>query len=278
MNLMRNIHKATVNTFTLPPHHSTNVYIVGGHADAVLIDPIYAPGNPLDRMLAACNIQSIQFAAVTHPHPDHYGGLDKLIERFGGRVLCHASTGDIFKRSTSDQILHVSGGETVYTADDAIKVLHTPGHSSAHICFYIETQAALFSGDTIVGHGTSIISPPEGNMTDYFNTLNHLATLDIQTIYPAHGPVIDRYAAQRIQWYIAHRKMREERVISALKRGMRSLTDITRQIYREEDYQMHGRDLLPRARRSVLAHLEKLESEGAVVREEQEHEAYYYLT
>lgn len=277
MNLMRNIHIATVNTFTLPPHHSTNVYIIGGQADAVLIDPIYAPGNPLDRMLKACNIKSIQFAAVTHPHPDHYGGLDMLIERFGGRILCHKSIGSGFCRSIAGQILHVSGGETIYTTNNAINVLHTPGHSSAHICFYIESKGALFSGDTIVGHGTSIISPPEGNMADYFNTLYHLAALNIQAIYPAHGPVIDRYAAQRIQWYIAHRKMREERVLAALKRGIRSVTDITRQIYQEEDYQMHGRDLLPRARRSVLAHLEKLETEGAVVKEDKGHQAYYYL-
>jgi glyoxylase-like metal-dependent hydrolase (beta-lactamase superfamily II) len=244
-----------------------------------VIDPIYQAGGPIDAAFAAFGISTIQYAAVTHPHPDHFGGLDTLMNRLGGKLACHRDAADpyLFGLPGTDRIASFSGGETIETTDYQIQVIHSPGHNAAHLCFYIETEGILFSGDTILGHGTSIISPPEGDMADYMQTLAILASLDVRMICPAHGPVIDQGAPERIQWYIAHRRMREERVLAALQQGVSSLSAITRQIYTADDYRMHGAGLLPRAERSVLAHLEKLQKEGLVAKETSTRGTRYYL-
>jgi glyoxylase-like metal-dependent hydrolase (beta-lactamase superfamily II) len=266
MRLNSHIHIATVDTFTLPPHHTTNCYIIGGDGEALLIDPIFESGGTLEACLQENGIRAIRYAAVTHPHPDHYGGIDALLGTYGGKLLCHRDNGKemTFGASSGHAIERFEGDEVIRTAAGAIRVLHTPGHSPAHLCFYIEEEGILFSGDTILGYGTSIISPPEGDMADYLETLHRLAAMEIRTICPSHGPVIDRGAKERIHWYIDHRLMREERVLAALKSGLTTIAEIARAIYNEEDFQMHGRDLQPRAERTVQAHLEKLEKDGVV--------------
>ena len=268
MKLLRSIHKATISTLTLPPHHTTNSYLVGGDGEAVLIDPIYRPGNDLDACLQENHVRRIRYAAVTHPHPDHHGGIDCLLERHGGTLLCHRETAEPLAFGVPDaaRVHRCAGGESLAAGPHTLQVLHTPGHAPAHLCFYIAAEGILFSGDTILGRGTSIISPPEGDMADYMATLHTLAALDIRMICPAHGPVIAEGAQERIHWYINHRMMREDRVLEALKEGLSSISRITRRIYDEADFRMHGYDLQPRAERSVLAHLEKLEKEGSVVR------------
>jgi glyoxylase-like metal-dependent hydrolase (beta-lactamase superfamily II) len=278
MRLSRNIFKATVATATLPPHHTTNCYVIGGAGDALLIDPIFAPQNPLAACLRENAIEAIGHAAVTHPHPDHHGGLTGLLQTHGGNLLCHHTISEsALGVPDPSRMRRCRGGETIHLDGYTVRVLHTPGHSPAHLCFYIQEEALLFSGDTILGHGTSIISPPEGDMADYLQTLESLAALEIRTICPAHGPVIERGAPERIQWYIAHRRLREARVLEALKDGLSQTGAITRRIYDEEDFRMHGRDLLPRAERTVLAHLLKLEKEKVVAREDKKDGTHYFL-
>lgn len=280
MEIAPNIHKTTVHTCTLPPHHTTNCYVIGGDRDAVLIDPIFENGGCLEACLQANDIRSVQYAAITHPHPDHYGGIDTLLETYGGRLMCHHDTLEKMTFGASDHraVDRFSGGEVLEAAGRSIQVLHTPGHASAHLCFYIPEEGILFSGDTILGYGTSIISPPDGDMADYLETLHRLAAMEIKTICPSHGPVIDKRAPERIRWYIDHRLMREERVLDALKSGLSSIRAITKAIYNEEDFQLHGRDLQPRAERTVKAHLEKLEKDGLVNRENEEIEVRFHLT
>jgi len=138
----------------------------------------------------------------------------------------------------------------------------------------LEEEKILFSGDTILGRGTTIISPPEGDMTAYLDTLNKLANMDIDIICPGHGPVIKGYAHETIQWYIEHRIMREQRIINAIDNGLSTIAKIAGEIYTAEDFLMHGQDLIPRAERMVLAHLIKLKNENTVIQEG----SHYYLT
>ncbi len=280
MRLSSHIHQATVHTFTLPPHHTTNCYVIGGDKEAVLIDPIFEHGGSLERCIEKNGIRSIRYAAVTHPHPDHYGGIDALLKTYGGRLLCHHNNEEkmTFGASGAHPIDRFSGDEVIETSGYTIQVLNTPGHSPAHLCFYIQEEGMLFSGDTILGYGTSIISPPEGDMADYLKTLNRLAAMEVRIICPSHGPVIDKRAPERIRWYIDHRMMREERVLEALQGGMSQIPEITKQIYNEEDFQMHGHDLQPRAERTVLAHLEKLEKDGMVSRQGDGMGSHFHLT
>lgn len=279
MRIAKDIHKATVNTLTLPPHHTTNSYIIGGGRDAVLIDPIFKRAGALSSCLGDNNIQGIQLAAVTHPHPDHYGGLDRLLKKFGGKVLCHSGAvhAGAFGVSGERSLLGFQGGETIHAGPYSVEVLHMPGHSPFHLCFYIKDEGILFSGDVVLGHGTSMISPPEGNMADYMQSLHRLAAMDIRVICPAHGPVVTQGAAEWIQWYIRHRQMRETRVLAAIQEGLTTVRSITRRIYDDADYQMHGFGLLPRAQRSVLAHLEKLEKDGVVVQRMNAREPHYFI-
>ena len=279
MRLSRHIHKTTVHTFTLPPHHTTNCYVIGRDKEALLIDPIFESGGSLEICLKESGIGLIRYAAITHPHPDHYGGIEALVETYSGRILCHRNNGNrmTFGTSKGHLIDRFSGGEVIETSEHTIQVLDTPGHSPAHLCFYIQEKGMLFSGDTILGYGTSIISPPEGDMADYLNTLNRLAEMDVRIICPSHGPVIDKRAPDRIRWYIDHRLMRETRVLEALHSGLSTIPKITKAIYNEEDFQMHGHDLQPRAERTVLAHLEKLEKDGVVLRESDRERSHFYL-
>ena len=276
---VKNIHAVTVTTSTLPPHHATNGYIIGGDKTALLIDPIYASGNALAAYFHDNQISGIQYAAVTHPHPDHFCGLEKLLADCGGRILCHPLTAAAagFQSYGDDRLYACDGGETLHIAGYTVNVLHTPGHSRGHLCFYVEEEKILFSGDTILGYGTTIISPPDGNMAAYMQTLKALAALDIRMICPSHGPIIEERAPQRIKWYIDHREMREEKIVAAMKSGLTTIPEITKAIYSEEDFKMHGRDLLPRAQRSVLAHMEKLELDGAVIRVEKPDGPHYEL-
>jgi glyoxylase-like metal-dependent hydrolase (beta-lactamase superfamily II) len=270
MEIFPGLHFLSVQTPTLPPHRATNCYVLTDGGQTLVIDAITPEAEFPQEDLAAAGVASITLAAVTHPHHDHHRGLDRLLGRFGGRVLCHelALPRMGYPAGTVAYAEPVRGGEVLSVGRFSVRVLHTPGHSPDHICLYLEGEKTLFSGDTILGWGTSIISPPDGNMTAYMKTLEMLAGLDLDLVCPGHGPLIREKAGERIQWYIAHRLMRENKVLGALAEGWATTREIAERIYTEEDFAMHGRDLLPRAERSVLAHLEKLVEENRVVREE----------
>jgi glyoxylase-like metal-dependent hydrolase (beta-lactamase superfamily II) len=270
MEILPGIYHLPIPTRTLPPHRSTNSYVVAGADSAMLIDAI-CPDGPSDALSDYESVfknsrKAAPTAAVTHQHPDHYLGLARPLAEFGGKIICHFLTRPNLSRAFPEGIFgdDLEGGEVFTVGGYTIRIIHTPGHSPGHICLYLEEERILFSGDTILGFGTSIISPPEGEMAPYIQSLETLSKLDIRFIFPGHGPIIDKRANRRIRWYIEHRKMRERRVLEAMAGAGMTPSDIAEKIYGEEDFQMHGRDLLPRAARTVLAHLLKLEKEGLV--------------
>ena len=140
-------------------------------------------------------------------------------------------------------------------------MLHTPGHESGHCCFYESGDKVLFSGDNILGYGTAVIHPPDGNMSDYMQTLERLLGFEMSVILPGHGPLIGKPEA-KVREYIQHRLKREQQVIAALRADRNTIGDITETIYTE---------VSPALKRvaefSVQAHLEKLERDGKVKKE-----------
>ncbi|MBW2623855.1 MAG: MBL fold metallo-hydrolase [Deltaproteobacteria bacterium] len=273
MEIRPGVHCLPIKTETLPPHRATNSYALVQDGTALVIDAISPETDDTPKLLAEAGVKSISMAAISHPHGDHYLGLERLLSEFGGKIVCHPHTRarlkDVFPPELFGQ--EVKGGEVLKLGGFNVRVIHTPGHSSDHICFYLEEEKLLFSGDTILGWGTSIILPaPEGDMAAYMESLSELAKLEIDVICPAHGPLIEENTGEKIEWYISHRIMRENLVLEALESGVKSPYEIAEAIYTEEDFKMHGRDLLPRAARSVLAHLEKLEKEGRVKPEDQD--------
>jgi glyoxylase-like metal-dependent hydrolase (beta-lactamase superfamily II) len=202
----------------------------------------------------AMGVKKIEKILLTHIHSDHCGGALALRKRCGAKLGIHRSRkgflgGEDFQYDDNDRIAF---------ADGELHVLHTPGHESGHCCFYEGSDKVLFSGDNILGYGTAVIHPPDGNMTDYMKTLERLLGFNIALILPGHGPLVGKPEA-KIREYIQHRLEREQQVLAALRAGRNTIGDITQMIYVDVSAALQRV-----AEFSVQAHLEKLMREGRV--------------
>jgi glyoxylase-like metal-dependent hydrolase (beta-lactamase superfamily II) len=238
----------------------TNQYIVGKDSVVVIDVALSSDGN-MDGIIEqaeAMGAKRIEKILLTHIHVDHCGGALALKKRTGAKLGIHRSRagylgGEDFQYDDQDRI-GFGGGE--------LQVLHTPGHESGHCCFYESGDKVLFSGDNILGAGTAVIHPPDGNMTDYLQSLERLLEFNIDLILPGHGPLVGKPEA-KIREYLRHRMMREKQVIDALRNGRNTIGDITQSIYVDV-----SAGLQRVAEFSVQAHLEKLIRDGRAKRED----------
>jgi glyoxylase-like metal-dependent hydrolase (beta-lactamase superfamily II) len=249
----------TANNPGIMTLQGTNQYVVGKES-VLVIDVALSADSNMDGIIEqaeAMGAKKIEKILLTHIHSDHCGGALALRKRCGAKLGIHRSRagylgGEDFQYDGNDQIAF-GGGE--------LRVLHTPGHESGHCCFYESGDRVLFSGDNILGYGTAVIRPPDGNMTDYLQSLERLLEFDISLILPGHGPLVGKPEA-KIKEYIEHRRLREKQVLDALSKGRNTIGDITAMIYV---------DVSPALQRvaefSVQAHLEKLIKEGRLKRE-----------
>jgi glyoxylase-like metal-dependent hydrolase (beta-lactamase superfamily II) len=237
----------------------TNQYVVGKES-VLVIDVALSADSNVDGIIEqaeAMGAKKIEKILLTHIHSDHCGGALALRKRTGAKLGIHRSRagylgGEDFQYDDNDRIAF-GGGE--------LHVLHTPGHESGHCCFYESGDKVLFSGDNILGYGTAVIRPPDGNMIHYLHSLERLLEFNISLILPGHGPLVGKPEA-KIKEYIEHRIMREKQVIAALRQGRETIGDITEMIYVDV-----SPSLLRVAEFSVQAHLEKLMKEGRVKNE-----------
>jgi glyoxylase-like metal-dependent hydrolase (beta-lactamase superfamily II) len=237
----------------------TNQYVVGKDSGLVIDVALSADSN-MDGILEqaeAMGVKKIDKILLTHIHNDHCGGALALRKRCGAKLGIHRSRrgylgGEDFQYDDNDRIAF-GGGE--------LSVLHTPGHESGHCCFYESGDKVLFSGDNILGYGTAVIHPPDGNMSDYMKTLERLLGIEMSVILPGHGPLIGKPDA-KVREYIKHRLEREQQVLTALRNGRHTIGDITEAIYVDV-----SAALKRVAEFSVQAHLEKLQREGKIKRE-----------
>jgi ribonuclease/clavin/mitogillin len=256
-----------VRTPTIPPATHTNCYVVGG-GEFIVIDPA-SPYDEEQEALATfvdglVRDEGRRFREIvlTHRHPDHIGGANHLRERFGVPVAAHRITADdirdevVVDRLVEDGERFELGGEPSVS----LVALHTPGHARGHLCFFEERTGSLLSGDLVVGIGTVVIDPPEGNLADYMRSLERMRVLQPTAIFGAHGPVIGS-GVRKIDEYIAHRLEREAKIVAAMETGAGTPEAIVSVVYTDVPEKLHVL-----AARSVLAHLEKLEGEGRVYR------------
>jgi glyoxylase-like metal-dependent hydrolase (beta-lactamase superfamily II) len=149
-------------------------------------------------------------------------------------------------------------GALIRAGDVELVAVSTPGHTSDHFAFHLPVEAALFTGDAILGRGTSFIDPPDGDLVQYLRSLERMRELRARTIYPGHGPIV-LDAQAKIDEYLEHRAEREIQVLDALEAGRKTVAEIVAGVYAD-----YPQEVWPLAERSVLAHLLKLEGEGRV--------------
>jgi glyoxylase-like metal-dependent hydrolase (beta-lactamase superfamily II) len=225
----------------------TNTWIVGSDP-AFVIDP--GPDIPEHLAEVAREAGSVGAVLVTHDHPDHAPGAIPFARLVDAPVYAYRLAG----------AARLSAGQRVRAGDLDLTAVHTPGHTSDHVAFFEPGSGALFTGDAVLGRGTSFIDPPDGDLVQYLRSLRRLIDLDARSIYPGHGPVVLR-AREKLAQYLAHREDREAQVVSALADGPRTIAEIVEVIYADQP-----KDVRPLAARSVLAHLRKLADEGRAER------------
>jgi len=232
----------------------TNQYLLGD-TRLTLIDAALGVGPNLDRLQAELGSAGarVEQILLTHIHPDHLGGAMQLRSVFGARLGMHASRRGY--AGVEPDWTYVEGDEIPFEGG-SLRVVHTPGHESGHCCFHEPARQWLFTGDHVVGQGTVVIAPPDGDMAAYIASLERLLALPARILLGGHGPVIGEPRA-KIEEYVAHRKMRERQVLDCLQASVTAIPDIVARLYRDVHPALHGV-----AERSVHAHLLKLVREG----------------
>ncbi len=244
----------------------TNTYVVG-HDPAYVIDP--GPNIPeyiegLDAWLRQTH-RRVAAVMLTHGHSDHTRGAASLREILGG-VPVWASETIEHEKAVAAAVDHRFGHHEAFpVGDDMLETLATPGHSHDHVVFWMPKARILFAGDTILGRGSSVVAPPDGDMMLYMQTLSELQALDPAMIAPGHGSVITDPRAKIVE-YIARRNEREQQILAVLRHGPVSLDDMVKKVYVDTDPR-----LLEYARRSLLAHVLKLQAEDRVHRADGEY-------
>ena len=243
----------------------TGTYIIGNKNIAV-IDPGPIDNDHYNALIKATEGQKITHILLTHNHNDHSPLAKRLKSETGAKIYFkNLSNSDLaqddFEEGYDRNIegdVELNDNDLIKTDEWSIEAIHTPGHTSNHICYALLDENILFSGDHVMGWSTTVIVPPDGNMDDYLVSLKKLLSRNEDRFFPTHGPIIDN-PKKLVNDYISHRLDRERQIIDAIKKGNNKISDIVKLIYKDVDQSLH-----PAAAMSTLAHLKRMESNQEV--------------
>jgi len=240
----------------------TNTYLFGDEEVAVL-DPGPLIEKHVDRIQEVANAP-IRWVLVTHTHEDHSPAASALASITGAELLGRPAPEGKHQDATFTPDRVLEDGEEFITREFSLRVVHTPGHASNHVCYLHGGMNLLFTGDHVIDGSTVVINPPDGNMQHYLQSLQRVKDLECEALAPGHGEVIED-PARLIDWIVGHRLEREAKVAAALAANPKLTThELVPHVYEDVDKKLYGW-----AERSLLAHLLKLEDDGAAKRNDE---------
>ena len=257
----------------------TGTYIVG-HGDVAVIDPGPLLDEHRDALTVCLEGSRVRAILVTHCHSDHSPLAAWLREQTGAPTIAFgphgsvepdaADDGEIEEGVTLEETtdldfdpdVRVGDGEVAAMGDGwTMRGVHTPGHTSNHMCFALDEEQALFTGDHVMGWSTTVVSPPDGDMRDYIDSLRKVMARNDVSLWPTHGAPVTE-PKPFLQAFLEHRLEREAQVVAAVRSGLSDIEGMVKQMYADVREELHKP-----AARSVLSHLVKLVDDGVVTDE-----------
>jgi glyoxylase-like metal-dependent hydrolase (beta-lactamase superfamily II) len=214
----------------------TGVYLVGDDKSVAVIDP--GPNDPehIKSLLAAIGTRKVDHILITHTHRDHSPAAAALKDATGAKTYGYGPharhDGDVEEGGDRDFTpdVTVRDGDMIESGSGRFHCVFTPGHTSNHMCYALEEERALFTGDHVMGWSTTLVAPPDGNMGDYMKSLEKLIARKDRVLYPTHGSPIVK-PARFLRAYLSHRKMRESQIARAIKRGRNTVPLLVETLY-----------------------------------------------
>jgi glyoxylase-like metal-dependent hydrolase (beta-lactamase superfamily II) len=254
----------------------TGTYIVG-HGDVAVIDPGPMLDEHRDALTASLEGTRVRAILVTHCHSDHSPLAAWLREQTGAPTIAFGPHGSVESGAADDGEIEegvtleettdlefdpdvrVGDGEVAAMGDGwTMRGVHTPGHTSNHMCFALDEEQALFTGDHVMGWSTTVVSPPDGDMRDYIDSLRKVMARNDLSLWPTHGAPVTE-PKPFLQAFLEHRLEREAQVVAAVRSGVSDIEGMVKQMYADVREELHKP-----AARSVLSHLVKLVDDGVV--------------
>ena len=264
--LVRRVLAPNPSPFT---YTGTQTYLIGTADSLTVLDP--GPNDPqhIEALMAAIGDARVATITCTHTHRDHSPAAAPLQRLTGAEIVGCAplaldtsgprADAPFDTTYAPDRVLR--NGETLGSEGWTLRAVATPGHTSNHLCFALEETGALFTGDHVMGWSTSVVSPPDGNMAAYMQSLQLLHDREDRIYYPAHGPAVEK-PRQLVRGMIGHRRQRERQILRQLEKGPQAIPEMVPDMYKGTDP-----GLYPAAGMSVMAHLIDLEQRGRVGRD-----------
>lgn len=228
----------------------TNTWILGGDPVSAVIDPGPDDEAHLAAIEARLGASQLALVLVTHSHPDHLPLAERLANKHRARLARYPELQD---------------GDLLSVGKVRLKALHTPGHASDHLAFLVEDDGAVFTGDLVLGQGSTMITYPDGDMAAYLRSLERLIELRPRILFPGHWDPVEA-PLEKLEEYRRHRLDRERQVLAAVAQGEADAAELTRRVYSEElaGAGENRETLMAAAQQTLRAHLEKLVAEERV--------------